>query len=309
MSQAEDDLSKPLLAQLRRTTTSPIFVHPIKWSKLHLAILRVRGLDKDYPVERVIGRDHLLGSSNSIEDKDLADILRQVSVHDFLREVNEDSLSEGFECSLLGVSGVWFKKIYEAKGYSKHLHRWRPRSVTKRSVSFFLLWISRKFDHHKFENTIILADHHHPSNAPDRVFNFRFGNEKPQRLLCEFCIHNWHDENEYPASFPLVAVLGRSQDYYKPRLTPYVRFSDFERWQRKRKTDDRDVEEVALLIALAQKQAEVLKASRFAEDDVVSRSDERLHVFHVSLVKYRVILMLLEFILLLLSRSLLHEIC
>jgi len=112
------------------------------------------------------------------------------------------------------------------------------------------------------------------------VLYFRFGNEKPQRLLCEYCIHNWHNENEYPASFPLVAVLGRSRDYYEPRLTPYVRFSDFERWQRKRKTDDRDVEEVALLIALAQKQAEVLRASRFAEDDVVSRSDERLHVFH-----------------------------
>lgn len=144
MSQAEDDLSKPLLAQLRRTTTSPIFVHPIKWSKLHLAILRVRGLDKDYPVERVIGRDHLFGSSNSIEDKDLANILRQVSVDDLyltwymkiLREVNEDSLSEAFERSLLGVSGVWLKKIYEAKGYSKRLHRWRPRSVTKRSLSF-----------------------------------------------------------------------------------------------------------------------------------------------------------------------------
>lgn len=81
-------------------------------------------------------------------------------------------------------------------------------------------------------------------------------------------------------------MLGRSRDYYEPRLTPYVRFLDFERWQRKRKTDDRDAEEVALLIALAQKQAEVLNASRFAEDDLVSRSDERLHIFLVSLLKY-----------------------
>ena len=64
---------------------------------------------------------------------------------------------------------------------------------------------------------------------------------------------------------------------------------DFERWQRKQKTDDRDAEEVALLIALAQKYAEVLKASRFA-DDVASRPDERLHVFHVSRTKYRAIL-------------------
>lgn len=122
---------------------------------------------------------------------------------------------------------------------------------------------------------------------------FRFGNENSQWLLCEFCIHNWYNENEYPASFPLVAVLGRSRDYYKPRRIPYVRFADIERWQSKRKTDNRDVDEVALLIALAQKQAEVLKASRFAEDDIASRSDERLHVFHMSLVKYRPILMLL----------------
>lgn len=122
------------------------------------------------------------------------------------------------------------------------------------------------------------------------MFYFSFGNETPQRLHCEFCIHNWADENEYPASFPIIAALGRSRDYYIPPLTPYSRFADFERWQRKRKTDDRDAEEVALLIALAQKHAEVLKASRFAEDDDASRSDEGLYVFHVSPPKYRPIL-------------------
>lgn len=163
MSQAEDDLSKPLLDRLRKTTTSPIFVHPIKWSKQHLAILRVRGLDKDYPVDQVIGRD-LLGSSNSIEDKAMDDILRQVSAGDLnltwymntLREVNDNKLSETFlEWSLLDVSVVWFKNIYEAKGYSKNLHRWRPRSVAQRSLSFSVGVISRKFDHNKFENNII----------------------------------------------------------------------------------------------------------------------------------------------------------
>lgn len=81
-------------------------------------------------------------------------------------------------------------------------------------------------------------------------------------------------------------MLGRSRNYYEPWLTPYVRFSDFE-WQRKRKTDDTDVEEVAILIALAQEQAEALKASRFPEDDVASGSGEKLHVFHVSLAKNR----------------------
>ncbi len=145
MSQAEDDLSMPLLARLRSTTTSPIFVHPIKWSKLHLTALRVRGLDKDYPVEQVVGRDHHVGSSNNIEDKALPDILSQVPADEIyltkymktLREVNERNRPQAFlELTLLSVSGFWLKKIYEAKGYSRRLHRWRPRSVTKRSLSF-----------------------------------------------------------------------------------------------------------------------------------------------------------------------------
>lgn len=97
-------------------------------------------------------------------------------------------------------------------------------------------------------------------------------------------------------------MLGRIRDDYEPRLIPYVHFTDFERWQHKRKTDDRDAEEVALLIALAQKHAKVLKASRFAEDDVASRSDEGLYIFHPSPPKYRAILMLREFILLVLSK-------
>lgn len=107
-------------------------------------MLRARGLDKDYPVEQAIG-SHLLGLSNSIEDKAVADILRQISAGDLnftqymetLRKVNEDKLSEAFlEDSLLGVSAVWLRKIYEAKGYSEHLHQWRPRSVTQQLLSF-----------------------------------------------------------------------------------------------------------------------------------------------------------------------------
>lgn len=46
----------------------------------------------------------------------------------------------------------------------------------------------------------------------------------------------------------------------------------------------------------------MLKASRFAEDDVASRSDEGLYIFHSSPPKYRAILMLREFILLVLSK-------
>ncbi|MCJ1344595.1 hypothetical protein MMC31_002798 [Peltigera leucophlebia] len=64
-------------------------------------------------------------------------------------------------------------------------------------------------------------------------------------------------------------VLGR-----KPRFTPYVRLADFERWQHKRKTDSRVAQDVASLIALAQKHEEVLKASRFAEGDLATRSEE-----------------------------------
>lgn len=120
-------------------------MHPIKWSKLYLAILRVRGLDKDYPVEQVTGRDHLLGSSNSIEHKDVAHILRQVSVGDLhltshmknLRKVEENDLPEGLlESSLLGVSGFWLEKIYEAKGYPEKASPMDAKIITNRSLSF-----------------------------------------------------------------------------------------------------------------------------------------------------------------------------
>lgn len=136
MSTAEDTLSKSLLAQLRITTTTPIFVHPIKWSKVHLAILCVHGLDKNYPVEQVIRRDHSLGSSGSIKDKVVVNILREVSMGDLflkqymktLQQVRENGkLEVCLEKSLLSLSGVWLKKIYQAKGYSNNLCRWRLR--------------------------------------------------------------------------------------------------------------------------------------------------------------------------------------
>lgn len=59
-------------------TISPIFLHLhiVKWSKLHLATLCVSGLDKDDPVERVVGREYLPVSSGSSEDIEVADILR-----------------------------------------------------------------------------------------------------------------------------------------------------------------------------------------------------------------------------------------
>ena len=121
------------------------------------------------------------------------------------------------------------------------------------------------------------------SNEPDRVFYLNFGKEKPQRLVCSSGLHNWPDENERSASFPIVAITSRTRDYYKPHVIPGRRLQDLYRWQCRRERADRDAEEIALLIALAQRHAEVLRISRFAEDDLESRSHARLRVFHVSL--------------------------
>ena len=87
MSKVEDTLSKSLLAQLRITITTPIFIHPIKWSKVYFAILCVHGLNKNYPVEQVISRVPSFGLSGSIKDKVVVNILRKVSMDDlFLKQ-------------------------------------------------------------------------------------------------------------------------------------------------------------------------------------------------------------------------------
>lgn len=123
------------------------------------------------------------------------------------------------------------------------------------------------------------------SSEPDRVFHLNFGKEKPQRLVCSSGLHNWPDENERSASFPIVAITSRTRDYYKPFVNPGRRLQDLYRWQCRRERADRDAEEIALLIALAQRHAEVLRASRFAENDLDSRSDARLQIFHVSFLQ------------------------
>lgn len=123
------------------------------------------------------------------------------------------------------------------------------------------------------------------SDEPNGVFHLNFGNEKPQRLVCSSSLRNWPDENDNSAGFPIVAITSRTRDYYKPIIIPGRRLQDLYRWQCRRERADRDAEEVALLIALAQRHAEVLRPFRFAEDDLESRSHAMLRVFHVSFLK------------------------
>ena len=123
------------------------------------------------------------------------------------------------------------------------------------------------------------------SSEPDRVFHLHFGREKPQRLVCSSGLHNWPDENEHSASFPIVAIMSRTRDYYKPFVLPGQKLQELYRWKCRRERADRDAEEIALLIALAQRHAEVLRKSRFAEDDFASRSLAKLRVYHVSFLR------------------------
>lgn len=59
---------------LRRTTRKPFCCHRKSWCDTHLDILRVEGLDKDYPVEQVLGRSLQVDPS----DTELVKTLQQI---------------------------------------------------------------------------------------------------------------------------------------------------------------------------------------------------------------------------------------
>lgn len=72
------------------------------------------------------------------------------------------------------AAASWLDKIYEAKGYPTYLYIWGIVIKLRGSIFF--------------------------SESPDKVLCISLGNEKPERLICEFSIRNWPDRNEYPAN-------------------------------------------------------------------------------------------------------------
>lgn len=60
---------------LRKTTRKPLYCHPKLWCDLHLDVLRVEGVDKEYPIDHVLGCPVVCDPS----DTDLAEVMQQLS--------------------------------------------------------------------------------------------------------------------------------------------------------------------------------------------------------------------------------------
>lgn len=130
------------LSQLLTTTTTPIFVHPMHWSKLHLRLLCVRGLEKELSPEQLFGRmadslqresvvDHVLlfrelGNLDEYHYRCYIALVRPGidEDHDRPKPVDQDA-EEHLACMCF----EWLEQIYLQKGFPTRTGRWSLRSV------------------------------------------------------------------------------------------------------------------------------------------------------------------------------------
>lgn len=143
IARARMDISPiSFLSQLLTTTTTPVFIHPMHWSKLHLRLLCVRGLDKELPLEQVFGRmadslqkesfvDHVsvfkeLGNLEEYHYRCYIDLVRPVDDKDHVRcePVDQDA-----EEHLASLCFEWLEQIYLQKCFPIRTGRWSLRSV------------------------------------------------------------------------------------------------------------------------------------------------------------------------------------
>lgn len=133
------------LSQLLTTTTTPVFVHPMHWSKLHLRLLCVRGLEKELPLEQVFGRmagsfqkasfvDHVLlfrelGNLDEYHYRCYIALVRPVIDKDYVRRKPIDQSSGVAEELLTSLCFEWLEQIYLQKGFPTRTGRWSLRLV------------------------------------------------------------------------------------------------------------------------------------------------------------------------------------
>lgn len=146
MARAMDISPISLMSQLLRTTTTPLFVHPMHWSKLHLTLLRVRGLDKEQPLEQVVGPvpdslqrassvDHVLlfkelGNLDEHHYRCYIGLIRpDVDKNHVQRKQLEDQGGKDVEEHLTSMCFEWLEQIYLQKGFPTRQGRWRLRLV------------------------------------------------------------------------------------------------------------------------------------------------------------------------------------
>lgn len=133
------------LSQLLTTTTTPVFVHPMHWSKLHLRLLCVRGLDKEIPLDQVFGRmanslqkasfvDHVLlfrelGNLDEYHYRCYIAIVRPVVVDKGHVRPKPVDQSGDAEEHLTSMCFEWLEQIYLQKGFPTRTGRWSLRLV------------------------------------------------------------------------------------------------------------------------------------------------------------------------------------
>lgn len=133
------------LSRLLTTTTTPVFVHPMHWSNLHLRLLCVRGLDKELPLEQVFGRmadslqkapfvDHVLlfkelGNLDEYHYRCYIAIVRSVVDEDHVRRKPVDQSGGDAEEHLTSMCFEWLEQIYLQKGFPTRTGRWSLRLV------------------------------------------------------------------------------------------------------------------------------------------------------------------------------------
>jgi hypothetical protein len=81
-------------------------------------------------------------------------------------------------------------------------------------------------------------------------------------------------ESEYPARFPIAAILPYTEDLYEPLLKTWDS-TVLGEWRSKRRQSSKSYEQIAVLVAMAQYQAQVLDIRRF------QIKDSRLDVYEV----------------------------
>ncbi|EEP79944.1 predicted protein [Uncinocarpus reesii 1704] len=222
-----DPQAESLKAILARTTRTPIFCHPKAWSRVHLDILRVSGLDQTHPLDHVIGKP--------VADNPSAHVLRDEPEETTTPEEPDSMLLQGFEEGLKENDGqkpgeldiahlciCWIEVLRNYPG--NYPHQSAKDMLGRRSISRLELQL-------RFEN--------------------RGASLKGPHVLYDAL------NNEYPPTyFPIIAVLAVDHESYRPRSTTNKVQENIrlKRWRKR----SQPAELAAILLAMAQQQAQLL---------------------------------------------------
>ena len=107
----------------------------------------------------------------------------------------------------------------------------------------------------------------------------RLGNTHKITPCVEWGIYAYLDEAEYPDRFPIACILKKGHDQYNQKALLECDDSKLENFRIKRAPASKPAEIAAVLLAMAQEQANCLDLERF---NGASLDDSWLHTFKVS---------------------------